>query len=126
MMNLLFSGQLKTMPARLTSDDGRNVLIRPLVYAPEAELARYAAQLAVPILPCDLCGSQEGLRRQYVRDLLHRIEVDHPEMRTSFFAALGNVKASHLYDRELAALVGDRRPGRGRRLVVLGGDREAR
>lgn len=105
LLNLLYAGQLKAMPARLTSDDGRNVVIRPLIGAWESELAAYARERTFPVLPCDLCGSQEGLQRQAVKALLASLEARRPGVKTSLLAALSNVRPTHLLDPALLALV---------------------
>lgn len=101
MLNLFFSGSLKSMPPLLHSDDGRNTVIRPLAYAPEKEIARYAELRQFPIIPCDLCGSQENLQRKKVKTLLNELGRDIPNLRPSILAAMGNVRPSHLLDREL-------------------------
>lgn len=96
LLNLWFAGQLKSMAPRLSSDDGRNTIIRPLALTREAELARYAAALEVPILPCDLCGSQSGLKRVMVKQRIAELEREVPDVVPSMLAAMGNIKASHL------------------------------
>jgi tRNA 2-thiocytidine biosynthesis protein TtcA len=101
LLNLMYTGSLRAMPPKLVSDDGRNVLIRPLAYVPEAKLARYAELMGFPILPCDLCGSQEGLKRQQVKRWLEELEQRAPGVRHSMLAALGNVRPSQLMDRAL-------------------------
>jgi tRNA 2-thiocytidine biosynthesis protein TtcA len=106
LLNLLYSGQLKAMPARLRSDDGRNVVIRPLVYVSEPELQAFSDQMAFPIIPCDLCGSQENLQRKQIKNLLNELDAKNPLVRKNVFAALGNVRLSHLYDVALRAQVG--------------------
>jgi tRNA 2-thiocytidine biosynthesis protein TtcA len=100
-MSMLFTGKLRTMPPRLRSDDGRNVVIRPLCYAAESEIAAFAAEMKFPLIPCDLCGSQDNLQRKRVKTLLAELERDHPRVRASIFAAMGNVMPEHLLDRRL-------------------------
>jgi tRNA 2-thiocytidine biosynthesis protein TtcA len=106
LLNLLYSGQMKAMPARLRSDDGRNVVIRPLVYASEAELAEFAEARAFPIIPCDLCGSQENLQRKQIKNLLTDLNAKNPKVRANVFAALGNIRPTHLYDVALRQALG--------------------
>jgi tRNA 2-thiocytidine biosynthesis protein TtcA len=101
LLNLMFTGSLKSMPPKLVSDDGRNVVIRPLLYAAESTIAELAALLAFPILPCDLCGSQENLMRKQVKNLLATLEQSAPQVKESMLAALSNVRASHLLDTGL-------------------------
>lgn len=106
LLNLFFSGQMKAMPPRLRSDDGRNVVIRPLVYAAERDLAEFAEHKAFPIIPCDLCGSQEQLQRKQVKALLADLEQKNPYLRANIFASLANVRPTHLFDTELRAKLG--------------------
>lgn len=101
LLNLLFNGTLKSMPPKLQSDDGRHVVIRPLAYVKEAELARYAELRNFPIIPCDLCGSQENLKRKDVKALLQEWDARYPGSGDSIFAALSKVIPSHLLDRQL-------------------------
>jgi tRNA 2-thiocytidine biosynthesis protein TtcA len=101
MLNLVFAGQLKAMPPKLKSDDGRNVVIRPLAYAAEDTIARFAELQGFPILPCDLCGSQENLQRKQMQRLLESMEQQNPGTKVSMLAALRNVRASHLLDAGL-------------------------
>jgi tRNA 2-thiocytidine biosynthesis protein TtcA len=96
LLNLFFAGKLASMPARLTSDDGAHVVIRPLIYCAEQDLADFAASHKVPILPCNLCGSQPNAQRQQMKSLLVRMEAEHPNLRQTMLAALGNVHMSHL------------------------------
>jgi tRNA 2-thiocytidine biosynthesis protein TtcA len=106
LLNLMFSGQLKAMPPKLRSDDGRNVVIRPLVYCDEAELAAFAAERAFPVVPCDLCGSQENLQRKQVKRMVAEWSTKHPNVRSSIFHALTNVRPTHLLDAKLWARLG--------------------
>ena len=101
LLNLMFTGSIKSMPPKLQSDDGRNVVIRPLLYAAESKIAELAQVLKFPILPCDLCGSQENLMRKQVKNLLTTLEQTAPQVKDSILAALGNVRASHLLDAGL-------------------------
>jgi len=100
-LNLFFGGKLKAMPPRLRSDDGRHVVIRPLAYVREDDLEAYAVEKGFPIIPCNLCGSQEHLQRRVVRDMLRRWEKEHPGRVESILRALGDVRPSHLMDRKL-------------------------
>jgi tRNA 2-thiocytidine biosynthesis protein TtcA len=101
LLNLFFAGSLKAMPPLLHSDDGRNTVIRPLAYAPEPEIAAYAALRRFPIIPCDLCGSQENLQRKRMKRMLDELEQEHPHVRASVLGAMGNVRPSHLMDGTL-------------------------
>src|SRR6185437_12593391 len=101
-LNLFFAGQLKAMPARLRSDDGRNTVIRPLAYAPEEELAEFAELMQFPVIPCDLCGSQENLQRKQIKKLLASLEELHPNLKSSVLNALTNVRPTHLLDPKLS------------------------
>lgn len=98
LLNLFFTGQIKAMPARLTTDDQRHVVIRPLVYCSESELAQYAAQKAFPIVPCSLCSNQENLQRQRVKALVAELAQQNPHIPNNLAAALKNLRPSHLLD----------------------------
>jgi tRNA 2-thiocytidine biosynthesis protein TtcA len=100
-INLFHGGKLKAMPAKLVSDDGRHVVIRPLAYVAEDDLAAYAQAKAFPIIPCNLCGSQENLERRRVREMLAGWEKQHPGRIESIVRALTDVAPSHLLDRKL-------------------------
>ncbi|HVU51153.1 MAG TPA: tRNA 2-thiocytidine(32) synthetase TtcA [Polyangia bacterium] len=101
LLNLFFGGKLATMPPRLVSDDGKHVVIRPLVYCAEEHLAAFAAERRFPILPCNLCGSQSEAQRKQMKALLADLESKHPTLRQTMLAALGNVNPSHLFDKKL-------------------------
>ncbi|MFL5453107.1 MAG: tRNA 2-thiocytidine(32) synthetase TtcA [Myxococcales bacterium] len=101
LLSMLFTGKIRSMPPRLRSDDGRNVVIRPLCYAAEADIAEFARVAGFPIIPCDLCGSQDDLMRKRVKRLLDDLERDHPGVRRSLFASMGNILPEHLLDRRL-------------------------
>ena len=110
-LNLFFGGKLKAMPPKLRSDNGRHIVIRPLAYCRERDIARYARARAFPIIPCNLCGSQENLQRKEVKRMLRRWEMDNPNRVDSILAGLRNVVPSHLMDGELfdfRSLRGDR------------------
>ncbi len=101
LLNLFFTGTLKTMPPKLRSNSGRHLVIRPLAYVKEADLVRYAALLRFPIIPCDLCGSQEDLKRKQIKTLLREWNERFPHSNDSMFVALSNVAPPLLLDREL-------------------------
>jgi len=100
-LNLFHGGQMKAMPAKLRSDDGRHIVIRPLAYVAESDLAVYAGQKAFPIIPCTLCGSQENLQRKVVGEMLADWEKRHAGRIESIVRALSEVRPSHLLDRKL-------------------------
>ncbi len=101
LLSMLFAGKMRSMPPKLRSDDGRNTVVRPLCFCAEADIAAFAKSAAFPIIPCDLCGSQENLQRKRVKRLLSELERDHPAVRASLFAAMGNVLPAHLLDARL-------------------------
>ena len=100
-LNLFHGGKLKSMPPKLVSDDGKHVVIRPLAYVEESDLAAYAEARAFPIIPCDLCGSQEQMQRKQVKAMLREWEKQFPGRVESIFSALSSVTPSHLLDRVL-------------------------
>jgi len=100
-LNLFFGGKLKAMPPKLKSDDGKHIVIRPLAYVQEGDLAAYAAEKAFPIIPCNLCGSQEHLQRRQVREQMRQWEKQFPGRVESILHALTDVVPSHLLDRKL-------------------------
>lgn len=105
LLNLLFAGQLAAMPPKLVSQDG-HIVIRPLVYCAEEDIAAFARVEGFPILPCDLCGSQDNLQRKIVGGMLNDLEAKNPGTKASMLAALQNVRPSHLLDRDLWARLG--------------------
>lgn len=105
-MNLFHGARMKAMPPKLRSDDGTNVIIRPLAYVPEADIARYAQARAFPIIPCDLCGSQPNLQREVVGRMLQAWEREQPGRLNTMLRALANVDTSHLLDRTLFDFAG--------------------
>ncbi|WP_309043233.1 tRNA 2-thiocytidine(32) synthetase TtcA [Marinobacter sediminicola] len=115
-LNMFYGGKLKTMPPVLHSDDGRNTVIRPLAYCREKDIARYAELREYPIIPCNLCGSQENLQRQVIKEMFQHWDKQHPGRLESMFRALCNVEPSHLADPNLY----DFREGKR-----LGGKRQA-
>jgi len=100
-LNMFYGGKLKAMPPKLLSDDKRNVLIRPLAYCKEKEIARYAQLSDFPIIPCNLCGSQDNLQRQAIKSMLQAWDKSHPGRVESIFRSIANVSLSQLADREL-------------------------
>jgi tRNA 2-thiocytidine biosynthesis protein TtcA len=100
-LNLFFGGKMKTMPPKLVSDNGRHVVIRPLAYVRERDLARFAEVMAFPLIPCTLCGSQENLQRKQVALMLRDWEKKFPGRVDSIWNALGKVETSHLMDRRI-------------------------
>ena len=105
-LNLFYGGRLKAMPPKLISDDGRHVVIRPLAYCSERDIARYASGRNFPIIPCNLCGSQENLKRQAIKTMLANWEREDPGRTQRIFRSLQNVSASHLADLDLYDFVG--------------------
>ena len=100
-LNMLFAGKLKAMPPKLVTDDGAHVVIRPLAYCGEADLARFARGMAFPIIPCNLCGSQGNLQRQKIREMMADWDRRYPGRTESVFSALQNIVPSHLADNAL-------------------------
>ena len=100
LLNMFYAGSLKTMPPKLISDDGKNIVIRPLAYCKEADIKAYSAAQKFPIIPCNLCGSQPNLQRQAMKSLLAEWETTNPGRLASMMTALGNTSPSHLLDRK--------------------------
>jgi tRNA 2-thiocytidine biosynthesis protein TtcA len=100
-LNMFYGARLKAMPPKLKSDDGKHVVIRPLAYCPEREIARYARGREFPIIPCNLCGSQENMKRREIKAMLASWEQQDPGRTDRLFRSLQNVAPSHLADRAL-------------------------
>lgn len=105
-MNFFHGGRLASMPPKLVNDEGDLFVLRPLAYCAEADLARFAEAMAFPIIPCDLCGSQEGLQRGAMKEMLDGIERRMPGRKDTMIRALANVRPSHLLDRSLFDFAG--------------------
>ncbi|MGB1401705.1 MAG: tRNA 2-thiocytidine(32) synthetase TtcA [Pseudohongiellaceae bacterium] len=100
-LNMFYGGKLKAMPPKLLSDDRRNIVIRPLAYCKESEISRYAELAGFPIIPCNLCGSQDNLQRQAIKNMLQGWQREHPGRVETIFRAICNVSPSQLADSEL-------------------------
>ncbi len=100
-LNMFFGAKIKGMPAKLVSDDGKHVVIRPLAYVKEADTERYAEVKQFPIIPCDLCGSQENLQRKQIKAMLRDWEKKYPGRVENIFSSLSTVVPSHLMDRDM-------------------------
>lgn len=101
LLNLFYAGSLASMPPKLLSDDGRNVVIRPLCYVAENDLITYAKELEVPIIPCRLCGSQENMQRKRMKQMLDDLAKINPNVASSVLNAQANIKPSQLFDTSL-------------------------
>ena len=100
-LNLFYNGSIKSMPPKLLSDDKRNIVIRPLAFVSEKETADYSKLKDFPIIPCNLCGSQDGLQRVFVKNMLNQWEEKNPERKNVIFKALSNISPSQMLDKEL-------------------------
>ena len=105
-LNMFFGGKIKAMPPKLVSDDGKHVVIRPLAYCTEADIARFARTMDFPIIPCNLCGSQENAQRKLIKNMLQGWARDYPGRIESLATSLKNVVPSHLSDARLFDFVG--------------------
>ena len=101
MMSILYNGEVRTMPPKLLTDDKRNIVIRPLAYCQEKDIAAYAELQKFPIIPCNLCGSQENLSRKRVKRLIDDLAAENPKVPSSMLHALGKILPSQMMDREL-------------------------
>jgi tRNA 2-thiocytidine biosynthesis protein TtcA len=100
-LNMFYGGKLKAMPPKLLSDDGDNVVIRPLAYCKEKEIEKYSAMREFPIIPCNLCGTQDNMQRQVIKSMLSEWDKQHPGRIESIFRSITNVTPSHLADTDL-------------------------
>jgi len=110
LMNLVYAGKLQSMPPKYKTDDGRFEVIRPLIQCEEKKLAEFSVEQSFPILPCNLCGSQDGLKRDRMTELLTQLEAEQPNVKSVMMAALGNVCPTHLLDRDLGRAWEERHP----------------
>ena len=100
-LNMFYGGKLKSMPPKLISDDGKQIVIRPLAYCKEKDIEKYAVEKQFPIIPCNLCGSQPNLQRQVVKDMLNTWDRQYPGRLETMFSAMQNITLSHLCDPKL-------------------------
>jgi len=112
MLNIFYSGKLGSMPPKLYSKDHRNIVIRPLAFVAESDIVELAETWGFPIIPCNLCGSQDGLKRERMKTLLNTLEAEIPDIRRSMANALGNIELSHLLDKNLFDFTSDIREDR--------------
>lgn len=103
LLNIFYAGKIASMPAKLSAKEGAHTVIRPLLYCPEEDLITLANERAFPIIPCNLCGSQDNLKRRKMKELVAQLHADNSKVRGNLFAALGNVLPAHLLDRALLA-----------------------
>ncbi|HEU4852331.1 MAG TPA: tRNA 2-thiocytidine(32) synthetase TtcA [Telluria sp.] len=123
-LNMFFGAKIKGMPAKLQSDDGKHIVIRPLAYVKEEDTERYAAVKQFPIIPCDLCGSQENLQRKQIKGLMREWEKKFPGRVENIFSALSTVVPSHLMDRDLFGFTGLKADGQANPLGDIAFDEE--
>jgi tRNA 2-thiocytidine biosynthesis protein TtcA len=121
LLNLFYAGKLQAMPASYRTDDGRFLVIRPLIECAERDIAAHAALHGYPILPCNLCGSQDGLKRKEVASLVDQLESRIPDVRAVMLNALRNVRPSHLLDMDVAAAWAARPPAPAQTPLLPGG-----
>lgn len=110
MLNIFYSGKLGSMSPKLYSKDHRNIVIRPLTFVAEADIIELSSLWGFPIIPCNLCGSQEDLKRQKMKTILDELEKDIPDIRRSMANALGNIELSHMLDKNLFDFTSETRP----------------
>ncbi len=100
-LNMFYGGKIASMPPKLQSDDKRNIVIRPLAFCKESDIAKYAQFQEFPIIPCNLCGSQDNLQRKMIKHMLHEWQKEQPNRLDNIFAAMSNISASHMLDTNL-------------------------
>lgn len=101
MMSIFYNGEIRSMPPKLLTDNGKNIVVRPLAYCQERDIIAYAAEQAFPIIPCNLCGSQENLARKKMKRLVDELAKDNPKIPSNIFHALSSIKPSQLMDKKL-------------------------
>jgi tRNA 2-thiocytidine biosynthesis protein TtcA len=106
LLNIFYAGKIAAMPAKLSAKEGAHTVIRPLLYCPEDDLIELANERTFPIIPCNLCGSQDNLKRRKMKELVAELHAENPKVKGNLMAALSNVIPSHLLDRALI----DRQP----------------
>jgi len=122
LMSMFYAGRISSMPPKLLTDDKTNVVIRPLVYCQEKDIIKYAQEQEFPIIPCNLCGSQENMKRQQIKQLVAGLAKENPKVPSNILGALGNVQPSQLMDRDLwnfRDLEDERRPEPEQEPVVI-------
>lgn len=110
LMNLIYSGKMQSMPPKYTTDDGRFEVIRPLIQCEESLLIALSEEQQFPILPCNLCGSQDGLKREKMSALLAQLEAERPDVKSVMMSALSNISPTHLFDRDVQRAWAERDP----------------
>lgn len=120
LLNLIYAGKMQAMPPKYLTDDGQFFVIRPLIEVAEKDIISYATRKAFPILPCNLCGSQEGLKREKMKQLLDTLEQEKPDVRAVMLHALKNVKVSHLLDKRFIDGAPIQKEAPKRRLKIVG------
>lgn len=100
-LNLFFSGKMEAMPAKYRTDDGKHIVIRPLVYCRESDIMEYSVHREFPIIPCNLCGSQENMQRKIIKKMMNEWEEQYPNRKEVIYNALKNISPSHLYDKKI-------------------------
>lgn len=121
LMNLIYSGKLQSMPPKYTTDDGRFEVIRPLIQCEESKLIALSLEQEFPILPCNLCGSQDGLKRDRMTALLSQLEKEKPDVKSVMMTALSNISPTHLFDKDLMRAWDERDPSIPKKATLKAG-----